>query len=216
MNQEKIGQFIAGCRKKKGMTQKELGEKLNVSDKSISKWERGINMPDVSLYMPLCEALNISINELFAGEYIQTDAIIQKSEENIISIVKDNYEKTKKLNKIQNIIVVIALLSVPFIVLQWNLKLVWTVVELKTQTYTNIYLISLFYFIAYFLVYKKIRLGYYLMWIIFILLFCINISLLGYDPKLLTLSVDLWMNILITIIAIINNDLKLSHLIKKV
>jgi len=216
MNQEKIGQFIASCRKKKGMTQKELGEKLNVSDKSISKWERGINMPDVSLYMPLCEELNISINELFAGEYIQKEAMIQKFEENIMSIVEDNDKKTKKLNKIQNIIVVIALLSVPFIVLQWNLKLVWTVVDLETQTYTNLYLISLSYFIAYFLVYKKIRLGYYLMWIIFILLFCVNISLLGYDSKLLTLSVDLWMNILITMIAIINNDLKLSHLMKKV
>lgn len=63
MNQEKIGQFIASCRKKKEMTQKELGEKLNVSDKSISKWERGINMPDASLYILLCEELDISINE---------------------------------------------------------------------------------------------------------------------------------------------------------
>lgn len=52
MDQVKIGQFIAKCRKEKGMTQKELAEKLNVSDKSISKWERGINLPDVSLYIP--------------------------------------------------------------------------------------------------------------------------------------------------------------------
>lgn len=150
------------------------------------------------------------------SEYIQADTLIQKSEENMISIVEESCEKTNQLNKIHKVTAGIALLSVPFIILQWYLKLVWTIVELETYAYTHIYLIAVLYFLAYFLVYKKIRLGYYMMWIVFILLFCINISLLGYDPHLLSASVDLWMNILITVIAIINNDLKLGNLMKKI
>ena len=55
MDQKKIGLFIATCRKKKGLTQKQLAEKLSVTDKSVSKWERGIHLPDASLYIPLCE-----------------------------------------------------------------------------------------------------------------------------------------------------------------
>lgn len=216
MNQEKIGQFIASCRKAKGMTQKELAEKLNVSDKSVSKWERGINLPDVSLYMPLCEELDISINELFAGEYIQAEAVIQKSEENILTIVEDDYEKAKKLDRIHKVIVIIALLSVPLIILQWNLKFIWTIVELESSVYNYVYLISVLYFLAYFLVYKKIRLGYYMMWLLFILLFCIYISLLGYQSQLLTFSVDLWINVLITVVSIINNDFQLGNLMKKI
>lgn len=159
MNQMKIGQFIASCRKKKGMTQKELAEKLNVTDKSVSKWERGINLPDVSLYMPLCQELDISINELFAGEYIQADDITQKADENIILMADDNYRKSIKLNRINKVVAIIALICVPLIIFQWNVKLIWTVAELGTHDYTNLYLFSTLYFIAYFLVYKKIKLG---------------------------------------------------------
>ena len=69
MDQKKIGLFIATCRKKKGLTQKQLAEKLSVTDKSVSKWERGIHLPDASLYIPLCEILGITISEFFLGEY---------------------------------------------------------------------------------------------------------------------------------------------------
>lgn len=120
------------------------------------------------------------------------------------------------MNRIYKVVVIIALLSVPLITLQWNLKLIWTFVALETHDYAHVYLIALLYFLAYFLVYKKIRLGYYMMWIVFIILFCIYISLLGYDPHLLTVSVDLWMNILITVIAIVNNDIKIGGLMKKI
>ena len=65
MDQEKIGIFIAQCRKDKNMTQKDLAECLGVSDRAISKWERGLNLPDASLYKPLCEILGITFNELF-------------------------------------------------------------------------------------------------------------------------------------------------------
>ena len=68
MNQEKIGKFIAKCRKDKKMTQSELSEKLGVTDKSIGNWENGRNMPDLSLFKPLCDVLGITINDLLSGE----------------------------------------------------------------------------------------------------------------------------------------------------
>lgn len=70
MNQKKIGSFIAKCRKRRKLTQLELAEMLGVSNRSVSNWENGICLPDVSLYKPLCDVLEISINELFAGEFI--------------------------------------------------------------------------------------------------------------------------------------------------
>ena len=66
MNQIKIGKFIAQCRKEKGITQEQLANMLNTTNKSVSKWENGNCLPDSSLYEPLCKILNISINELFA------------------------------------------------------------------------------------------------------------------------------------------------------
>lgn len=70
MEQEKIGKFISECRKKQKLTQAQLAEKLGVTNKSISRWENGKTMPDVSLFEPLCNALNISVNELLKGEAI--------------------------------------------------------------------------------------------------------------------------------------------------
>ena len=69
MDLVKIGKYIAGKRKDLGMTQKQLAEKLGMSDKSVSKWERGVCLPDVSVYSELCQILGISINEFLAGEY---------------------------------------------------------------------------------------------------------------------------------------------------
>lgn len=68
MNLKKIGKFIAEMRKAKGLTQEELAEKLGVNNRTISRWENGENMPDISLYKPLCEILKISIEELVNGE----------------------------------------------------------------------------------------------------------------------------------------------------
>ena len=67
MDTVKIGKYIAGKRKALGMTQAQVAEKLGMSDKSVSKWERGICLPDVSVYMALCEILGISLNEFIAG-----------------------------------------------------------------------------------------------------------------------------------------------------
>lgn len=102
----KIGKYIAFKRKEQGLTQKQLAEKLNMSDKSVSKWERGICLPDVSVYLELCKILGISINEFLAGEDIPKETIEQKAEENIIQITKDNKNKQKYLKKIIKLLIV--------------------------------------------------------------------------------------------------------------
>lgn len=87
MNQEKIGKFIMTCRKKKKLTQRALAEKLGVTDKSISNWENGRNMPDLALFKPLCEILDISINDLISGEEVSKASYQEKLEENIINTI---------------------------------------------------------------------------------------------------------------------------------
>ena len=96
----KIGKHIAGKRKELGMTQKQLAEKLGMSDKSVSKWERGVCLPDVSLYTSLCETLGISINEFLAGEDIQEENIVQRSDETIIEVVTESKYKQKRLKRL--------------------------------------------------------------------------------------------------------------------
>ena len=86
MDLVKIGSYIAEKRKKLGMTQKQLAEKLGKSDKSVSKWERGICLPDVSVYLELCEILGISLNEFLAGEDIEVTNVEKKSEDTLIQI----------------------------------------------------------------------------------------------------------------------------------
>lgn len=112
MNQEKIGKFIATCRKKQKMTQNELGELLGVTEKSISNWENGRNMPDLSLFKPLCDALNITINDLMSGEKIEKKKYQEKFEENIVNTIDFS---TKKLNKYSGIISLILIIFGLFI-----------------------------------------------------------------------------------------------------
>ena len=103
---------MAGKRKALGMTQKQLAEKLNMSDKSVSKWERGICLPDVSVYMELCEILGISINEFLAGEDIDAENVEKKSEDNIIQVTKDSKKKQKKLKSILAVVTTFAVIMV--------------------------------------------------------------------------------------------------------
>ena len=107
MNQEKIGNFIAECRRQKKMTQYQLGEKLGVTEKSISNWENGRNMPDLSLFKPLCEELNITINELLSGEKISDDNYQEKFEENIINTISYSNKKLEKKNQLIGLILMI-------------------------------------------------------------------------------------------------------------
>ena len=107
----KIGKYIAGKRKSLGMTQKQLAEKLGMSDKSVSKWERGVCLPDVSVYKELCSILGISLNEFLAGEDIAQENMIQKSETNIIEVIKDNINKEKCLKVMKYILLVISIFA---------------------------------------------------------------------------------------------------------
>ena len=106
MNQEKIGKFILECRKSKKLTQFELAEKLGVTDKSISNWENGRNMPDLSLFKPLCEILDISINDLISGEKVSKDKYQEKLEENIISTIDYTNKKVSEKNNLIGIILI--------------------------------------------------------------------------------------------------------------
>lgn len=97
MNQEKIGMFISENRKKQNLTQEELAEKLGVSKNAVSKWERGLNLPDASIMQELCNILKISLNELFTGEYknleiINLTKIYEKKNEKIIAVDNANYK----------------------------------------------------------------------------------------------------------------------------
>lgn len=97
MNQEKIGKFIVECRKNKNMTQQELAEKLGVSDRTIGNWENGRNMPDLSLFKPLCNELDISLNDLMSGKKVSGKEYQEKLEENIINTI--DYTNKKMENK---------------------------------------------------------------------------------------------------------------------
>jgi len=98
MNQEKIGKFICRLRKEKKMTQSELAEKIGVTEKSISNWENGRNMPDLSLFKPLCEELGISINDLMSGEKIKNNEYQEKLEENIVNTIDYTSKKVNSKN----------------------------------------------------------------------------------------------------------------------
>ncbi len=93
----KIGKFIADTRKKKNLTQIQLAERLNITDRAVSKWECGRSMPDSSIMLELCEVLEISVNELLAGEELEMEDYNKQTELNMIELVKQKEESDKKL-----------------------------------------------------------------------------------------------------------------------
>lgn len=97
MDQIKIGKFIAECRKKNNLTQMQLAEKLNITDRAISKWENGKGMPDSSIMLDLCSELQISVNELLSGEVLEVNNYNEKLEQNLIDIVRQKEESDKKI-----------------------------------------------------------------------------------------------------------------------
>ncbi len=115
MNQIKIGKFIAECRKNSNLTQMQLAEKLNITDRAISKWENGKAMPDSSIMLDLCKELKISVNELLSGEMIDMKNYNKMAEENLFELNESN-EKKKKI--ILKSAIVIGLLIFIIIVIQ--------------------------------------------------------------------------------------------------
>ena len=105
----KIGKFIADCRKKKNLTQMQLAEKLNITDRAISKWECGRAMPDSSIMLDLCSVLEISVNELLLGEEIEMEKYNKQVEQNLIEMVKQKEEADKRLLKIEIVLIAISI-----------------------------------------------------------------------------------------------------------
>lgn len=97
MDQEKIGKFIAACRKENGLTQAVLAEKLGITDRAVSKWETGRSMPDASIMLELCEILKINVNELLAGEHIVMDNYREVAEANMLEFKRKEENSNKAL-----------------------------------------------------------------------------------------------------------------------
>ena len=95
MDQVRIGRFISACRKEQGLTQAQLGERLGITDRAVSKWETGRSMPDSSIMLELCAILEITVNELLTGERIQMEDYSKKAEENLVEMKK--YEEQARL-----------------------------------------------------------------------------------------------------------------------
>lgn len=110
MDQSKTGRFIAALRRDLGLTQRELAEKLLVSDKTISKWECGNGLPEISLMLPLCETLGITVNELLTGERLDDSSYRTHAEENMMNLMQERAENRRKLI-LEFIVVMLTLLS---------------------------------------------------------------------------------------------------------
>lgn len=97
MDQSKTGAFIAALRREHSLTQRQLADRLSISDKTVSKWETGKGLPEVSLMLPLCEILHITVNELLSGQRLADSDYQEKTEEIIMDLVLEREESKKKL-----------------------------------------------------------------------------------------------------------------------
>lgn len=111
MNQEKIGRFIALCRKQNGFTQASLAEKLGITDRAVSKWENGKSMPDASIMLELCGYLKINVNELLMGEHIAMENYKEIAEQNLIEMRKQEEQANKRLMSAEYFLVTLAIVA---------------------------------------------------------------------------------------------------------
>ena len=113
MDQIKVGKFIAETRKSQGLTQRQLADVLSISDKTVSKWECGKGLPEVSLMLPLCGALNITVNDLLSGGRVSEADYRKKAEENMMNLIIENQENKKRmaLSIVCGVITIIAVCS---------------------------------------------------------------------------------------------------------
>ena len=110
MDQVRIGKFIAKCRKESGLTQMQLAEMLNITDRAVSKWETGKAMPDSSIMLELCGILNITVNDLLSGEVITMDDYKVNSEKLLLEMAKQKQEADKKLLALEILIGVLSMI----------------------------------------------------------------------------------------------------------
>lgn len=110
MDQVKIGRFIARCRKAQGLTQLQLAEKLNITDRAVSKWETGKALPDTSIMLELCRLLKITVNDLLCGEIVTMDNYNKEMENNLLEMIKQKEESDKRLLVLEIVLGIICIL----------------------------------------------------------------------------------------------------------
>ncbi len=110
MDLQKIGKFIAECRKQQNLTQLQLAEKLNITDRAVSKWERGKSLPDSSLMLELCEILKINVTDLLSGEVVSMEDKTKELEQKLLELVKEKQEADKRLLKLEVVIGVLSMI----------------------------------------------------------------------------------------------------------
>lgn len=111
MNQEKIGKFIAECRKENGYTQSGLAEQLGITDRAVSKWETGKSLPDSSLMLELCDLLKINVNELLTGEHIIMENYKEIAEQNLLRLKQSEENSNKALLALEFFLIVVAMIA---------------------------------------------------------------------------------------------------------
>ncbi|MBE6622730.1 MAG: helix-turn-helix transcriptional regulator [Ruminococcaceae bacterium] len=118
MDQKKTGKFIAECRKSANLTQLQLAEKLNITDRAVSKWETGKSLPDSSIMLELCSILKITVNDLLSGEVIQTENYNKEIENKLIEMIKEKEESDRRLLLFEWVIGILSLivLFVPIVI----------------------------------------------------------------------------------------------------
>ena len=110
MDQIKIGKFISECRKKVNLTQMQLAEKLNITDRAVSKWETGKSIPDSSIMLELCDILKITVNDLLSGEVVTMERYDKEMENNLLEMVKQKEEADRRLLNLEIVLGIVAVL----------------------------------------------------------------------------------------------------------
>lgn len=179
-----------------------MAEKLSVTDKSVSKWERGIHLLDASLYIPLCEILGITISEFFLGEY-ETE-----HHEVVPQVLKEDYYKMQRNERWNMVLFIVSMLSVFWISFTWHWDLGWLMLEEHLAPFANMYYLSYGYWLAYYLIFKRKKFGYVLMWIIYLILVSGIIANWGYAFDVMLNHIDFWINSAFTIWGVYNGDIR--------
>lgn len=161
MDQEKIGKFIADCRKENNLTQEQVAEKLGVSNKTVSRWENGNGFPDVSLLQPLCELLNISVNELLLGEKIPKDDYRKKVEENTIRILEEcrfSLENGRYFENCENTIDLsfFGIVAIVFIILKLTGVVAWSWIWVLSPLWIGLILFAIISAVAIIIMKNKV------------------------------------------------------------
>lgn len=122
MDQIKTGEFLAKERKQLGLTQQELADRLGVSNRTISKWECGRGFPEISLLLPLCEVLSLSVNELLSGERLEEKDYREKAEEHIVDFIKEKEDNRRRfvLATVTGMIATVSFLTLVLVVCAYS------------------------------------------------------------------------------------------------